>query len=97
MVDTSGMIDEIVTEYVDAGEYFTINRARQYGKTTTSDSLPTVATIYRNRYQFEGKDEYLPSFHVGGRLRRRSTILKKSNEDCRIFQPGIDKEFPLAI
>ncbi|MEG0640315.1 MAG: AAA-like domain-containing protein, partial [Clostridia bacterium] len=35
MVDTSKMIDLIVRDYVDAGEYFTMNRARQYGKTTT--------------------------------------------------------------
>lgn len=39
MVDTSNKIDEIVTDYVDAGEYFTINRARQYGKTTTLIAL----------------------------------------------------------
>jgi hypothetical protein len=39
MVDTSKKIDEIVTEYIEPGEYFTINRARQYGKTTTLVAL----------------------------------------------------------
>lgn len=39
MVDTRKKIDEIVTKYVDAGEYFTMNRARQYGKTTTLVAL----------------------------------------------------------
>lgn len=34
MVDIHNRLEEIKT-YVDAGEYFTINRARQYGKTTT--------------------------------------------------------------
>lgn len=39
MVDTSLKIEEIIKNYVDKGEYFTINRARQYGKTTTLVAL----------------------------------------------------------
>ena len=35
MVDISGKIDEIVRDYIECDEYFTINRARQYGKSTT--------------------------------------------------------------
>lgn len=38
MVDISDKIDEIKS-YIEAGEYFTINRARQYGKTTTLEAL----------------------------------------------------------
>lgn len=38
MVDLSERLAEI-RNMVDAGEYFTINRARQYGKTTTIDAL----------------------------------------------------------
>ena len=38
MVDLSERVAEI-RQMVDAGEYFTINRARQYGKTTTIDAL----------------------------------------------------------
>lgn len=38
MVDLSVRVAEI-KEMVDAGEYFTINRARQYGKTTTLTAL----------------------------------------------------------
>lgn len=38
MVDISDKIEEIKT-YIEAGEYFTINRARQYGKTTTLEAL----------------------------------------------------------
>ena len=38
MVDISNRI-QIITEYVEAGKYFTINRARQYGKTTTLTAL----------------------------------------------------------
>ena len=40
MVDLSERVAEI-KQMVDAGEYFTINRARQYGKTTTLDALET--------------------------------------------------------
>ena len=38
MVDLSERVEEI-KKLVDAGEYFTINRARQYGKTTTLTAL----------------------------------------------------------
>lgn len=38
MVDISERVEEI-KELVDDGKYFTINRARQYGKTTTLDAL----------------------------------------------------------
>lgn len=35
MVDLSGRVKQIVSEYIEPGMYFTINRARQFGKTTT--------------------------------------------------------------
>ena len=38
MVDLSERVKEI-KKLVDAGKYFTINRARQYGKTTTLSAL----------------------------------------------------------
>jgi Predicted AAA-ATPase. len=38
MVDMSGLLQKI-KEFVDRGEYFTMNRARQYGKTTTLRAL----------------------------------------------------------
>lgn len=41
MVDISEKIEKI-KELVDAGKYFTINRARQYGKTTTLTALRKV-------------------------------------------------------
>ena len=37
-----------IKEYIDRGEYFTINRARQYGKTTT----------LRNQYGLSDEDEF---------------------------------------
>ena len=35
MVDTSKKIQKIIGGYIEKGYYFTINHARQYGKTTT--------------------------------------------------------------
>lgn len=49
MVDTSAKIDRII-ELVEAGEYFTINRPRQYGKTTT---------LYLLRERLNCHDDYL--------------------------------------
>lgn len=34
MADVSNKINHIIREYIEEEEYFTINRARQYGKTT---------------------------------------------------------------
>ena len=44
MVDLSERVKEI-RKLVDAGKYFTINRARQYGKTTTLSALKQVLNI----------------------------------------------------
>ncbi|MBQ8094917.1 MAG: AAA-like domain-containing protein [Clostridia bacterium] len=46
MVDLSERVSEI-KKMVDAGEYFTINRARQYGKTTT---LAVLANFLKPEY-----------------------------------------------
>ena len=47
MVDLSERVEEI-KKLVDDGKYFTINRARQYGKTTTIASL---ANYLRAEYE----------------------------------------------
>ena len=39
MADISPKIDQIITQYIENEEYFTINRARQYGKTTILELL----------------------------------------------------------
>ncbi|MEG0126772.1 MAG: AAA-like domain-containing protein, partial [Clostridia bacterium] len=101
MVDTSEMIDLIVSDYVDAGEYFTMNRARQYGKTTT---LKLLTKQLSDRYividmSFEGKDEYFASLSTlaEGIRRRVLTLLQKSSEALSdIFGKSIDKDFPMS-
>ncbi len=50
MVDLSERVAEI-KKLVDAGKYFTINRARQYGKTTTLSALEKYLSMgYAGRY-----------------------------------------------
>ena len=44
MVDISGKINKIM-ELINDGHYFTINRARQYGKTTTLFQLARTLPI----------------------------------------------------
>ena len=46
MVDIQSKL-EAIKELVDSGAYFTINRARQYGKTTT---LKALTKYLKNRY-----------------------------------------------
>ena len=35
MIDIGDRIEQIIERYIEHGQYFTMNRARQYGKTTT--------------------------------------------------------------
>lgn len=60
MVDISSKLEMIVSQYVDNEEYFTINRARQYGKTTLLELL--YQRLKRDYIvidiSFEGKEDY---------------------------------------
>ena len=55
MVDLTDRVNAI-RKMVDAGEYFTINRARQYGKTTTLNALRQALSeeYYVISLSFEG-------------------------------------------
>jgi hypothetical protein len=69
MVDTSAKLDAIIRDYVEQSEYFTLNYARQYGKTTT---LELLYQRLKDEYlvidlSFEGKDEYFASLEVFSR------------------------------
>ena len=102
MVDTSDMIDQMIDGYIEQGEYFTINQARQFGKTTT---LELLYQKLKEKYivldlSFEAADEYFQSL---------STLAKGLSMDnverlyaqgvpadiCGIWEPPISGEFPL--
>lgn len=63
MVDIGDRIDMIIHDYIERGQYFTINRARQFGKTTT---LYMLEQRLKEQYlvislSFEAADEYFAS------------------------------------
>lgn len=82
MVDISGKIDAIVSELIEKNYYFTINRARQYGKTTTLSRLAARLreSYYVLRISFEGADELFLSTEnmVNGFLWLTAKELKKT-------------------
>jgi len=82
MADISEKIDRIVKMYIEENYYFTINRARQYGKTTILEGL--FQRLKKDYYvldmSFEGKDfmftserEFVKGFH---------TLLVKAMKSC---------------
>ncbi|MEZ3487414.1 MAG: ATP-binding protein [Lachnospiraceae bacterium] len=102
MADTTGMIDQIIEDYIEQGEYFTMNRARQYGKTTT---LELLYQKLKDRYividiSFEAADEYFQSLGTFARglvmdiadcLRAQEV----SEDLCRAWETPVSEEFPL--
>lgn len=100
MVDISKKIDHIITEYVDAGAYFIINRARQYGKTTTLELLykRLLGTSIVFKLSFEGKDEYFASLDTladGLRDDFHTMLLGQNAELAPLFAEEINERFPL--
>lgn len=66
MVDISRKLDSIISDYIEKGKYFTINCARQYGKTTTlyllEQHLKPCYTVIQ--LSFEAADELFVSLHA---------------------------------
>lgn len=80
MVDISKKIDIVIADYIKEGKYFTVNRARQYGKTTM---LYLLEQRLKERYlvvriSFEAADEMFVSLHAlaEGLIRKIYRILK---------------------
>ena len=69
MVDLSERVQEI-RKLVDAGKYFTINRARQYGKTTTIDALCNELDGEDLVISLDFQDMESGSFENGGEFSR---------------------------
>ncbi|MCI8742793.1 MAG: AAA family ATPase [Lachnospiraceae bacterium] len=102
MVNINSRINKITTEYIQEGKYFTINRGRQYGKTTT---LYLLEQQLKNRYlviplSFEACDELFVSLHTlaTGLVRKIGRVLKA----LKVKQTALDdwnqpisEQFPL--
>ncbi|MDD3185470.1 MAG: hypothetical protein PHT76_09260 [Anaerostipes sp.] len=92
MVDMTSRVEEIVHNYVEEGKYFTINRARQYGKTTLlyllEKRLQDDYVVIR--LSFEAADELFESLYTlaQGLSRKIERVLKRqgvSDEESRIY------------
>lgn len=102
MADVSDKVGQIVDQYISSGKYFTINRARQYGKTTT---LYLLEERLKKDYivlslSFESADELFASLYTlaAGLIRKIGRILKVQGIPENIYadwQQPISREFPL--
>ncbi|MCI9341312.1 MAG: ATP-binding protein [Dorea sp.] len=102
MADTSATITQIISQYVSPGKYFTIDRPRQCGKTTT---LYLLEERLKSRnivlsISFESADELFASlYHLAtGFIRKTARALRLqglSKQICTNWQRPVSKDFPL--
>ncbi len=102
MVDTADMLGQIIEDYIEQGEYFTINRARQFGKTTT---LELLYHKLKEKYivldlSFEAAEEYFRSLGTLAKglsmdISERLKIQEVPEELCRAWETPVSPEFPL--
>jgi hypothetical protein len=100
MVDTGAKIDTILSLFIRQGEYFTINRARQYGKTTT---LFQLADRMKNDFlalhlSFEDKQEYfasLEAFANGLRMDIDDILTQTGNPLATNWKTPVDTTYPI--
>lgn len=102
MVNIDRKIDAIVRDYIQTGSYFTMNRARQFGKTTT---LYLLEERLKNNYivlslSFESADDYFESIQnlVEGLIMDISDLLYAQNIPGDIIEKWnapVSLRFPL--
>lgn len=101
MVDVSGRVDTIIAEYIDEGKYFTVNRARQYGKSTM---LYLLEQRLNGRYlvvrlSFEAADEMFVSLYTmaAGLVRKFNRVLKMQKAEASLLEDWnrpVSEQFP---
>lgn len=101
MVDLSEKADIIIKDYIEQGAYFTVNRARQFGKTTM---LSVLARRLADRYlvirlSFEGVDD--SNFNdnnsfVDMFVKNVAKWLRQMNAGQEIIDEWIDKHYDEA-
>jgi len=102
MVDISGTVDEIIENYVEEEEYFTMDRARQFGKTTTLEQLcQKLRKDHIVMYiSFESADDCFVSFDtfVQGFLSKTALALEMNpvpKELQDIWAEPVSRELPM--
>ena len=101
MVDIGDRLETILTDYIDKGKYFTINRARQYGKTTT---LYLLEQYIKNRglvirISLEAADEMFASLYAmaAGFIRKTGRVLRQQSVSRTILENWnrpLSEQFP---
>ncbi len=104
MVDLSEKVNKIVNEYICQGAYFTINRARQFGKTTIMNALDMQM---RDEYivlsiSLEAADDYFTNLQVfvNGIAMDIAEELKRNSADDSVINEWAQKiegDYPLKM
>ena len=104
MVDLTDKVNQIMRDYIDQGAYFTINRARQFGKTTLINALETHM---QGKYtvisiSFEAADEYFVNqqIFVNGIVMDIAEALERAGVDEDIvkeWDQKIEGDYPLKM
>ncbi len=102
MVDIHEKINQIISDYIEEGKYFIINRARQYGKTTI---LYQLEQCLKEKYlvvriSFEAADEMFVSLYTLalGLIRKINRVLKAQEIEHFLLEEWnqpISEQFPL--
>ncbi|MCD8083119.1 MAG: ATP-binding protein [Clostridiales bacterium] len=107
MVDLTSRLKEIKA-MVDRGDYFIINRARQYGKTTTLQALETYLqdsdTVIRLDFQriesveFESGNAFVRAFarEIRKRIRRMTDVPETVRAQIDFLADGTDRQARMA-
>lgn len=108
MVDISGRL-QAIKEMVDAGQYFTINRARQFGKTTT---LKALGELLKKDYvvvnldfqmisyaDFESERNFVSAFsrELLDTIDELQYISEDISKPLESFAKGCDKNVTLSV
>lgn len=104
MVEISSRIDTIIVDYIQEGKYFTINRGRQYGKTTTlyllEQRLRENGQYMVISLSFEACDEMFVSLYTlaAGLVRKMGRVLRAQNVEQSLlddWNKPVLEQFPL--
>ena len=102
MVDLSEKVDLIIRNYISQGAYFTIDRARQYGKTTMLSALTRrlEAQYLVLRISFEAADDYFvsPLIFANGFVMDVAEAMRRAVVDERIinqWEEKIEGDYPI--
>ena len=99
MVDIGDKIKTIIREYIEPGEYFVINRARQYGKTTMLAQLDERLSKHYAviRLSFEDSEDLFTSQSAFARGICLMFMDALYDMDATFLSEPVNPQLPLTI